>query len=354
MIRMPWRLRAAAVVAATAALLGTAPAAAQSNKLKLAITTIGWSYVPVLVAEKLGFYKQEGVDVEIINTGGGAKAAAALAGGSVDLFGTDAGFALKARARGADVQLVGACMTEYATNIVTSRAWADKHGINERSTYQDKLRALKGVTVGVLSRGSGHEQLVRFLAREGSIDADREMNITAMGTSDATLAAFMQNRIQAFVHSAPIGERAVKDHSGVMLFNMSKGDAKPLQGFLYTAFVGRESWIKSNGDLLVRFLRAQQRALNALHDPVQSVKARDALHAAYFSKLEPEFWAFVWDSNLAAFPKSVEMNEHQLRQAAELVSMFQTEPVPPALVQASWTNTYAQRAAAELAKAGAR
>lgn len=340
-----------ALVVFSAACLSGAHA---QDKIKFAITTYGWSYVPVLTAAQLGFYQQEGLDVEIINTGGGAKAQAALAGGSVDLFGSDAGFTLKARSKGSDIMLVGASMTEYATNVVVAGDWARKHGITPSSSYEERLRALKGVTMGVLSRGSGHEQLVRFLAKEAKVDADREMTITAMGTAAATIAAFQQGRITAFVHSAPIGERAVKDHGGVMLFNMSKGDAKPLQGFLYTAYVTRESWVKSHEDVLVRFLRSQQRALDALHDPVQTKKARDAVHAAYFSTLDPAFWAFVWDSNISAFPKTVEVTAKQMRQAADLVNQFQPDPVSQAVVDASWTNTYAQRAVQQLKSAGGR
>lgn len=336
-----------------AASFSLAPAHA-GDKLKVAITTYGWSFVPVLAADKLGFYKQEGLDVEIVNAGGGAKAQAALAGGSVDLYGADAGFVLKARARGSDLVLVGASMTEYATNIVITRAWAQKNGIQGTSSYPEKLRALKNMTIGVLSRGSGHEQLVRFLAKEGKVDADKEMAITALGTADAMVAAFIQGRIDAFVHSAPIGERAVKDHDGVMLFNMSRGDAKPLQGFLYTGHVARESWAAANKDVVVRFLRAQQRTLNALHDPQQTKAARDALHAAYFSKLDPALWAFVWDSNIAAFPKTVEVTTQQMEQAAKLVNEFQPEPITQAVIDKSWINTYAAEAVKQLTASGGK
>lgn len=329
-------------------------AAEAQDKVRVAITTYGWSYVPVLVAEKLGFYKAEGLAADIINTGGGAKAQAALAGGSVEFYGADAGFVLKARARGSDMLLVGASMTEYATNIVVSRAWAKKNGVQETSSYADKLRALKGMTVGVLSRGSGHEQLVRFLAKEGKVDADKDMAITALGTADAIMAAFMQGRIDAFVHSAPIGERAVKEHDGVMLFNMSKGEAKPLQGFLYTAHVVREPWASANRNIVVRYLRAQQRALNALHDPQQTLAARDAVHAAYFAKIDPALWAFVWDNNIAAFPKTGEMTARQLQQAAGLVNEFQSEPITQAVIDRSWTNDYAAEAVRQLAASGGK
>jgi NitT/TauT family transport system substrate-binding protein len=342
--RLGWQGLAALLVAGM--LCGTAAA---EDKVRVAITTYGWSYVPVLATEQLGFFKKEGLDAEIINTAGGAKAQAALAGGSVEFFGADAGFVLKSLQRGNDILLIGASMTEYATNIVISAAWAKKHNLQETSSYADKLAALKGMTIGVLSRGSGHEQLVRFIAKEAKVDADKEMSITALGTADAMTAAFVQGRIDGFVHSPPIGERAIKEHGGMLLFNMSKGEVKALKGFLYTAHVVRASWAPAHRDIIVRYLRAQQRGLDALHDPVQTKVARDKVRAAYFSKIDPALWEYVWDNNISAFPKTGEMTGQQMEQAAKLVNEFQNDPVPQSVVDKSWTNDYAAEAVKQLA-----
>ena len=40
------------------------------------------AYLPLTIAERLGYFKKEGLDVEISDFGGGAKALQALVGGS--------------------------------------------------------------------------------------------------------------------------------------------------------------------------------------------------------------------------------------------------------------------------------
>ncbi|MGH8431976.1 MAG: hypothetical protein ACREUF_16395, partial [Solimonas sp.] len=121
---------------------------------------------------------------------------------------------------------------------------------------------------------------------------------------------------------------------------------------LYTAHVVRESWAAANRDAVVRYLRAQQRALDALHDPVRTKQARDAVRAAYFSKIDPALWEYVWENNIAAFPKTGEMTAQQLAQAAKLINEFQSEPITQAVIDASWTNTYAAEAVKQLAAGG--
>ena len=119
--------------------------------------------------------------------------------------------ALHAREHGAPVTVFGAVMTQYSSNIAVRRDWAKKFGVTENSPYKDKLKALKGITIGITSAGSGTDQLVRFLAKQAGLRPDRDMTITALGSGQAMLAAFSQNRIQAFSHSAPDAEEAAEE-----------------------------------------------------------------------------------------------------------------------------------------------
>jgi NitT/TauT family transport system substrate-binding protein len=77
------------VVLALGMVFVAAPAAAQGlEKPKLTIGVGGKSliyYLPLTIAERKGYFKDEGLDVEILDFPGGAKALQALLGGSVDI-----------------------------------------------------------------------------------------------------------------------------------------------------------------------------------------------------------------------------------------------------------------------------
>ncbi len=82
------RLLALCALALTAALLPAAPASAQIEKPKLSIGVGGkplFYYLPLTIAERKGYFKAEGLDVEILDFPGGAKALQGLLGGSLDV-----------------------------------------------------------------------------------------------------------------------------------------------------------------------------------------------------------------------------------------------------------------------------
>ena len=76
-----------AVLGLSTALLSPAAMAA-SDKDKVTIAVGGknlFYYLPLTIAERKGFFKEEGVNVEIIDFAGGSKALQAVVGGSADV-----------------------------------------------------------------------------------------------------------------------------------------------------------------------------------------------------------------------------------------------------------------------------
>ena len=137
------------------------------------------------------------------------------------------------------------------------------------------------MTIGVSSVGGGADQLVRFLAKQAKLDPDRDMTISALGSGEAMLAALSRGRIDGFVVPPPAGEEAIRKYGAHPMITTGAGEVKALDGFVYIGVIVRESWVQKNQDLAVRFLRAQQRGLEAVHDPRRTEKARDAVKAKY-------------------------------------------------------------------------
>jgi sulfonate transport system substrate-binding protein len=318
-----------------------------ADKISVVMSSYGFLYLPILTAKELGYFDKEGIDVTVTATAGGSKALAAVTGGGATIYVGAPSSALHAREHGAPVSVFGAVMTQYSSNIAVRRDWAKKFGITEKSSYKDKLKALKGITIGITSAGSGTDQLVRFLAKQAGLRPDRDMTITALGSGQAMLAAFSQNRIQGFSHSAPDAEEAAKNHDGVLLFNFSAGEVKPLDGFLYVAAIAREDWLKGHPDLAVRFLRAVQQSLDTIHDPKGTLKAMNAVHDKYQNRTEIGFYKYVWENTTSAFPKTVELTPAAMQRVADFANEFEKKPLKPDTLAKSWTNEYAAKALAK-------
>lgn len=330
--------------------LAAGPALAKDKVVSI-MTSAGYLYLGPLVAEQMGFFAAEDITPEIIFSEGGSKALAAVIGGDAQVYVGAVSSGFRAREKGTDIQTVGASLTQYASNVVVSKKWAEKNGLTASSSYQDRLKALKGGTFGMTSAGSGTDQLLRFLAKQGGLRADKEMTITALGAPETMLAALGQNRIDGFSHSSPTGETAVHDLGAMMLFNLTKGEVKDLDGFLYIGFMIKESWAKKNPALMVRYLRALQKSFDAIHDDAQNAKARELVRVKYHPKTDKALFEEVWEDTRAAFPKTVEVNEGMIKRVADFLAEFD-KPVDANTLKSGvgWTDEYAQKTVASFKK----
>jgi NitT/TauT family transport system substrate-binding protein len=336
-------------VAAFAALLLTAlpVTASAKDNVTTVISTTGFVYLPLFVAEQLGYFQQEGIEPTIVVTGGEAKSLAAILSNGADIFLGTPGSALRTRANGTDVKTIGAVFTQYGSNVVVSRDWALKKGITEASTFEARLAALQGATIGVTAIGSGTDMLVRYLAKKASLNADRDLTITGVGTGDAALAALSQNRIQGFSLASPAGEFAVYDQKAFMLFNLTAGYVKDLDGFLYIAVNARDSWLTKNTDLAVRYLKAIQRALHAIHDKSETATARDAVWKKYHNKIDKTLYDYIWSDSINSSPKSVEINSSMMTRVLDFMNEFEKPKLDTSALSGAWSDDYAKRATAK-------
>ena len=348
---MPWVSKTTVALIAGAALMFGAGTAAAKDKMTIVMSSWGVLYWPTLTAEQLGYFSDEGIDTEMVRTGGGTKSLAAVVGGDAQVNVGAPASAFRAHVKGSDVIVIAPSIAQYADNLVMSTAWAKKNNLSETSSYQDKLKALKGMTVGVASMGGGASQLVELLAKEARLDVQRDLTVTAMNTGEAMIAAIGQNRIDGFVFPSPVSDDAIRNHGAKMMFHTSAGEVKQLEGFVYIGLVVRKSWVEANPDLSVRFLKAQQRALDAIHNPELTNKARDLIAAKYSEKTDKALFDEVWKTAIPSFPKTVEVNRAMMERIVNFVNEYQSgDPLNASVLNTGWTNDYSAKALAALGR----
>ena len=83
----PLRWVYAALVACAAAIFAwSVQPAHAADRVNVVMSSFGFLYLPVLTAEQLGYFDQEGIDAAITATQGGSKALAAVTGGDADIY----------------------------------------------------------------------------------------------------------------------------------------------------------------------------------------------------------------------------------------------------------------------------
>src|SRR5258708_6627282 len=150
-------------------------------------------YAPLTIADRLGYFKQAGVDVEIVGVAGGARAFEALVGGSAEV--TAGAFDHTIQMQAKNQEIVGIVRfgghPSFALAVRNEKA----------STYRD-ARDLKGMKVGVTALGSQTQFMVEYLAIQAGL-APSEISFVNVGGGAGAVAAIRHGAVDAVVTGEP-------------------------------------------------------------------------------------------------------------------------------------------------------
>ena len=330
----------AAAVALTGALaLGAAAPAAAADKVNFAMPSVGMLYLPVYVAEQMGYFEEAGIDanLQVFKAGGGTSMAAVL-GGDMDVYIGSTSAALRAASQDTNAVIIGALMTQYASNVVMRGEFAKEKGLTEDSTVEERLAALEGARIGVTGAGSGTHQLALYMLTEAGLDPERDATVVFIGGGSEILAAFSRARIDAFTLSNPTSDTAIADYDGFLLFNTAAGQLPALDGHLYISVNTRQAWIDENPDVAKRMMGAIQRAQTAMHDPEQTETIRDKVYEAYFPKVEKSLFDQAWTAVLPGYPTSPEISREQMERVVTFLNAFSEKNLDGLDIDKAYTN----------------
>jgi len=190
--------RRAVLVAAAATVLIPALVSAQALEKKKVTIAVGGKnllyYLPLTVAEQKGFFKDEGLDVEIVDFAGGARALQAVVGGSADVVSG-------AFEHNINMQAKGQPMRAF---VLQGRAPQIVLAVSTKTMPNYKAVAdLKGKKIGVTAPGSSTNIMANFvLAKNGLKPAD--VSFVGVGASQGAVAALRSGQIDAISNLDPV------------------------------------------------------------------------------------------------------------------------------------------------------
>lgn len=191
------RRTALAALALTTA-LGISPAFAQTaEKPKLTLGVGGKPllyYLPLTVAEKKGFFKEQGLDVEINDFGGGAKSLQALVGGSVDVVTGAYEHTIRMQAKGQDIRAVVELGRFPGIVIAVRKDLAGK--VKSAADF-------KGLKIGVTAPGSSTALTAQYAMVKAGLKAS-DAPIIGVGGGASAVAAMKQGQVDLISHLDPV------------------------------------------------------------------------------------------------------------------------------------------------------
>ncbi len=217
-----------------------APAAQTFDKIKLVIPAKSMGYLPMYVAIHRGFFRDEGLELEIPNLRPNI-AHSALLGGDIEYHGL-AESALRLAAKGSPMKSLFFSLRSPLYFLMAKP---------QLKSVQD----LKGKIIGISSFGGATEVSTRIGLRHYGLDPERDVTMILIGTENVRVAALTSGAIDATV-AVPPSHLLLKQKGFNLLLSLADVGELPANGFTTT-----DKTLREKRDQVKRLLRALARGL---------------------------------------------------------------------------------------------
>ena len=223
------------------------------KKVKVAEVAHSIFYAPQYVAHKLGYFEEEGLDVEIILTSGADKVTSAVLSGDVNLGFCGSEATIYVYNEGEKDYLINfAALTKRDGSFLVSREKYDNFTLGD----------LKGKKIIGGRKGGMPEMTLEWALKQNGIDPKSDVKIDTSIAFAAMSGAFIGGEGDFVSLFEPNALEIEKNGYGYVVASIGKlGGVVP-----YTAYNARKSYILENPDVIEGFTRAIQKGLDYVHN----------------------------------------------------------------------------------------
>jgi sulfonate transport system substrate-binding protein len=221
-------------------------------------------YLPTTLAQELGFYREEGLDIELQDFAGGAKALQALVGGSADVVSGFYDHTIQMAAEGRELVAFVTMLRFPGLVLVTSP---------QSAAAVTSIADLKGRVAGVTTAGSSSQMLLTYMLQRHGVAADA-VSVTAIGSAATAVAAIEHGKVDAGMMADPSFTLVAKRNAGVRVLADLRTAAGVKAAFGTDMYPGsvlysKADWIRANHDTTAKLARAITRTLHWMqtHSP---------------------------------------------------------------------------------------
>ncbi|WP_414635224.1 ABC transporter substrate-binding protein [Bacillus sp. NTK074B] len=217
------------------------------QKVRVAEVTRSIFYAPEYVAIEKGFFKDEGIDIELTTTWGGDKTMTTLLSGGADVALVGSETSIYVHAQGSDDPVINfAQLTQTDGTFLVSREKVENF----------EWDLLKGSTFLGQRKGGMPQMVGEFVLKNHGIDPKNDLNLIQnidFANIANAFASGTGDYVQLFEPTASIFEQEGKGHI-VASFGTESGHVP------YTTFMSKDSYMKENKETVEKFTKALYKA----------------------------------------------------------------------------------------------
>uniref|UniRef100_UPI0007C76D58 ABC transporter substrate-binding protein n=1 Tax=Peterkaempfera griseoplana TaxID=66896 RepID=UPI0007C76D58 len=294
-------------------------------------------YMPAMLTQRLGFFKAEGVNVELLTEPAGVDATTALIAGDVQGAVGFYDHTIDLQAKGKSVESV----------VQFSQAPGEVELVSTKAAGSIKSgKDFKGRKLGITSLGSSTDFLTKYLAVKNGL-AVGDFSPIAVGAGQTFIAALQQGSIDGGMTTDPTVANVLDKGLGKVLYDMRTPEgSKAALGGLYpsSSLYMNTDWVSKNKDTTQKLANAFVRTLKwmSTHTPAEIA----AKMPADYAQGGEDLYAKSIESTLPMFTKDGVMPADGPKTVLDVLSSFNPEVKGKDIdLSKTYTTEFAQQAA---------
>lgn len=269
-------------------------------------------YAPQYVAIEKGYFKEEGIDLELVTGFGADKTMSALVSGEADIGFMGAESSIYLYSEGASDYAVNfAQLTQRAGNFLVARKPVDDFSWD----------MLKGKTVLGGRKGGMPEMVFEYILKKNNLDPTSDIDINQSIDFGSTAAAFSGGQGDYTVEFEPAATALESAGEGYVVASLGVDS-----GYVpYTSYCTTKSYLAENEEIIEKFTKALQKGMEYVntHTPAEiaeviapqfeetDVATIEAIVTRYYEQ-------DTWKDNLVFEESSFDLLQNILSDAGEL------------------------------------
>ena len=218
-------------------------------------------YAPQYAAIELGYFKDQGIDLSLVNGAGADKVMTALVSGDADIGFMGSEASIYTYANGA---------SDYAVNFAQLTQRAGNFLVGRQPDPAFQWSKLKGTKV-LGGRAGGMPQMVfEYILKKHGIDPKTDLTIDQSISFGLTAAAFTSSNADYTVEFEPFATGLETEGSGYVVASLGTDS-----GYVpYTAYCAKQSYMEKNPQIIQKFTNAIQEGLDYVNSHTAEEIAR--------------------------------------------------------------------------------
>lgn len=217
--------------------------------------------IPLVLADELGYFEDEGVDVQLSDLQSGTKALEAVESGSADIAASFYDHTLRMQSKGRGYTAFVVLSDSPGAVLATPPASA-----GEIKSVED----LKGQPVGIAAPGSAEEAYFSEALQRNDLTI-KDVSLVTTGTGASAVAAMEGGQVVAGWMYEPAFSQfeARNPGTGVLIDTRTKEGTKELfgdGGYAAETLYTKNEWLKANPETAQGIANATVRAIHWMHD----------------------------------------------------------------------------------------